>query len=470
MAQVGEPAELEHPGHVALVAGHRGGTGGGVDHGRPQRGDEDRSTRRRSRTSPRTISQIGNQASGDTGRSSWTTGLSACQARLLAPISRPSGTPTSAASAEALEDPLQRGPQLQADALVVGAVVVERVGQQLAQVGERVAGRRQLGVARRRQLPTGRRRRRPRPPPNRARPRPGGPRGLGERGRHRRRRPADAAGARPAAPRRRPSPPRSPVARRGRRHRRCRRPWSQGWWHSWSRRLLVGLGRVERDAVELHVERRHVVVGDVDALGVGDLGVEVAAGSARRRAPGVRRGLVEVAEALVLGQEPDACERRGKLVAPSRKNIIWSPLERLLAEVGAEVVVAGEAALDVVGRGVDVLRRRRCVSAASARLSGSSSHLLASSTAPMTSLRTSSRSVANCSADHQRLLGVVLPEVLGGEVGEADVLRDGHGVPRLADAVAVHVADLSCSATICGGGIGMISTVGRASMPAAFSQ
>ena len=39
--------------------------------------------------------------------------------------------------------------------------------------------------------------------------------------------------------------------------------------------LLVGVGRVEGDLVEPHLERRHVVVGDVHAFGLGHLGVEV---------------------------------------------------------------------------------------------------------------------------------------------------------------------------------------------------
>lgn len=44
-----------------------------------------------------TTSQMGNHARGDTGRSSWTTGLAACHALRLAPINSPSGMPTRAA-------------------------------------------------------------------------------------------------------------------------------------------------------------------------------------------------------------------------------------------------------------------------------------------------------------------------------------------------------------------------------------
>src|SRR3989442_15412836 len=40
------------------------------------------------------------------------------------------------------------------------------------------------------------------------------------------------------------------------------------------------------------------------------------------------------------------------------------------------------------------------------------------------------------------LLGVVLPELLGRDRGEADAIDDGAGPPRLAHTVAVHLADL----------------------------
>ncbi len=39
--------------------------------------------------SEKTVSQIGNQARGETGRRIWMTGLNICQARLLAPIEQP---------------------------------------------------------------------------------------------------------------------------------------------------------------------------------------------------------------------------------------------------------------------------------------------------------------------------------------------------------------------------------------------
>jgi hypothetical protein len=52
---------------------------------------------------PRANARIGNQASGDTGRSTCTRGFRALQARLLVPISRPRGTPTSVASAQPLK-------------------------------------------------------------------------------------------------------------------------------------------------------------------------------------------------------------------------------------------------------------------------------------------------------------------------------------------------------------------------------
>ena len=47
-----------------------------------------------------TARQMGNQASGDTGRSTCTTGLNASQARRLAPMTRPASTPTTAARAK----------------------------------------------------------------------------------------------------------------------------------------------------------------------------------------------------------------------------------------------------------------------------------------------------------------------------------------------------------------------------------
>jgi hypothetical protein len=52
--------------------------------------------------SRKTTSQIGNHASGDTGRSSCTIGLAACQTRRLAPMASPSGMPTAAARTKPL--------------------------------------------------------------------------------------------------------------------------------------------------------------------------------------------------------------------------------------------------------------------------------------------------------------------------------------------------------------------------------
>src|SRR5690606_26665594 len=40
----------------------------------------------------------------------------------------------------------------------------------------------------------------------------------------------------------------------------------------------------------------------------------------------------------------------------------------------------------------------------------------------------------------EHLLGMILPDILGGDGGKADTIEDRARVPRLADAVAVHVA------------------------------
>ena len=73
---------------------------------------------------------IGSQASGETGRSRLMIGASMLARKAKRPMAKPSGMPTSAARPKPIADPAQRVEDVPADAHVVGAVVVEGVGEQ----------------------------------------------------------------------------------------------------------------------------------------------------------------------------------------------------------------------------------------------------------------------------------------------------------------------------------------------------
>jgi hypothetical protein len=110
-------------------------------------------------------------------------------------------------------------------------------------------------------------------------------------------------------------------------------------------------------------------------------------------------------------------------------------------QAGAQVVPAEETPLDVGSRGVHVggvadgLGRRGPVRQVVEPAAGfeHGGHDVLQDVGPLG---------REPLVDHQRLLGVVQPQVLGGQVGEADALLDGDRVPGLAHAVPLHVAGL----------------------------
>ena len=72
----------------------------------------------------------------------------------------------------------------------------------------------------------------------------------------------------------------------------------------------------------------------------------------------------------------------------------------------------------------------------------SSSQTLASCSALSTALTVFGILVRELLGERADLLRMVLPDVLRGDRREADAVGDGARVPRLADAEAVHLADL----------------------------
>ena len=172
------------------------------------------------------------------------------------------------------------------------------------------------------------------------------------------------------------------------------------------------------------------------------LAVEVLEDDRLRDLLGVVRQRGQPAEAHVLRHEPDAVassagsssRRRGGTASCRRSNV-------LLPRSAAEVVVARQPRVDHVGRGVHVLlpadhlRRLRAVAHVVEplrRLEDRLHHLLQVVASLVGELR----------VHHERLLGMVLPERLRGDEGEADPLLRRDAAPRLADVVAVHVARL----------------------------
>ena len=88
-------------------------------------------------------SDSGSQASGGIVRSTWNSGSSARIAHLLLPISTPSAMPAGGGERVAERHALQRGEQVPEQSLVVAAVVVERIDDELPGVRDHLAGRRQ---------------------------------------------------------------------------------------------------------------------------------------------------------------------------------------------------------------------------------------------------------------------------------------------------------------------------------------
>ena len=225
-------------------------------------------------------------------------------------MNRPSGMPTRAASPK----PLQRGRatcrSCSADALAVRARRRERVGRGASRSAAQAsagAGRSGLRHETSAHEPDEARRCRACPPEATE----------DRRRRDGRRRLVSAVQARVRAS--------SSVDGRARVGWRRRRPVAM---RRWSRRhgrvdLLVRLRRVERDVVELHVERRHVVVGHGDLLG---LSRPLRRGRCRRIASAsfcvVGRWSMS-SRGAGTGRGPRSrASRRGRFTSPSRKNTI----------------------------------------------------------------------------------------------------------------------------------------------------
>ena len=324
------------------------------------------------------VSQIGNQASGDTGRRSWITGLTACQARLLAPMSKPERDADQRGQAEAGEHPLERAPAAQADALVVGPVVVERdrpaASCSCGEASPPASGR--LGDRDATELPDASSTAAARAPPS------------------------ATAAARPADRAARPGP----VGRRG-------RPAAE---HR--------PGRAAGSRPRARRRGRAVMRGSTSAIGVGGIeggAVELRPRTApcRRRGrrcppprPPPRRGRVRIsssASSWYGGSSLSSPKRwywaMNQMAWPLAGGVDLRRRGRTASVVGVgparrdrppRSYIAEQPALDLRRRGVDVVSTPM-VSAACARLSRSSSHLLALRTAPITSLSTSGRSSAN---------------------------------------------------------------------------
>src|SRR3989449_10995859 len=200
--------------------------------------------------------------------------------------------------------------------------------------------------------------------------------------------------------------------------------------------ILLGLGRVERDSVEQRF-LLHVVARCLDAHLPGDLAEDVRPVHAVDEAFVVGR-LLHHAPTPELREPPHAVRLHRKVrLAIEEGHVV---LVLLLAAV-AVVIVAEQAAEDDLLRTVDVLRlgddlgHSRAVLelvVPLARLEDGAHH-------GFHRLRVLRRELLGEAED---LLGVVLPELLGRDRGEADAIDDGAGPPRLAHTAAVHLADL----------------------------
>jgi len=111
-------------------AGMRSHARGGVEPPSPELENEDHPIDAGSAFCSTSAGRSASHASGDTGRRMLMMGDSMRLRNSKRPIMKPSGIPTTAAAPKPMPTPVQRVEDIPAYALVVGAVVIERMGKQ----------------------------------------------------------------------------------------------------------------------------------------------------------------------------------------------------------------------------------------------------------------------------------------------------------------------------------------------------